>query len=112
MTIDSIPTASTFGGVKESLRVLAASAKRFAPSDWNTLVDGVIDLYNAVGLDDGSTPGSLREGLQTTQTVILALEHPYSDARTHTRKRPPHTRGRAASRSSASSSIARAHSAR
>lgn len=74
MTIDEIPTktAGSLGiDVLDRPRPYERDP-RYAKSaaEHNRLVDAVIALYEEVGLSDGSTPGSLREGLASAGDTV------------------------------------------
>ena len=84
MSITTLPVVADFGGTKADEYAEVDSSKQLAAAAYNALTGRMVDAFTAIGLDDGSTPGSLREGLQTTQTQVTALERPYSDTRTHT----------------------------
>lgn len=60
MAITDIPELSDFGAPKSSAFPVVDAAKQIRADDFNEICQRVIDVHNAVGLDDGSTSGSLR----------------------------------------------------
>jgi hypothetical protein len=79
MSITELPTVDTFGGVKEALRTLAASSKRYSHSDANAQNDWLVKLATAIGLDDGSTSGSLREAATQLNDAVVDLQADVTD---------------------------------
>ena len=79
MAITELPTEATFGGPKESLRTLAASAKRQSAANQNAVNDWLIKLATAVGEDDGSTADSLRAADLEINDAIVDVQSDISD---------------------------------
>lgn len=62
MAITDIPELSDFNAPKTNAFPVADASKQIAADDFNELCQRVIDVTTAVGLDDGTTSGSLRAG--------------------------------------------------
>ena len=63
MAITDIPELSDFGAPKTSAFPTVDATKQIRADDFNEVCQRVIDVTNAVGLDDGSTSGSLRRSV-------------------------------------------------
>lgn len=72
MSITTLPVVADFGGTKANEYAEVDSGKQLAAAAYNALTGRMVDAFAAIGLDDGTTSGSLREGLQTTQTVTAS----------------------------------------
>lgn len=60
MAIDELPTVDTFGGTKVAIATLPAGPGRYSAADANAVSEWLVKYGEAIGLDDGSTGGSLR----------------------------------------------------
>lgn len=75
MSITTIPDVTEFGGAKSDGYAEVDASKQLAASAWNGLVTRLIAAFGAIGVDDGSTVGSLR-------AADLALDTRLDDAET------------------------------
>lgn len=60
MAITTIPGVAEFGGTKANEYTVVDATKQLSAADYNALTTRVIAAFNAIGLDNGTTSGSLR----------------------------------------------------
>jgi hypothetical protein len=62
MPITTLPNVAEFGGTKVNEYAVADATKQCAAEDYNALTGRMVAAFEAIGLDNGTTAGSLRAG--------------------------------------------------